>query len=434
MLASTEGELTGAVSLYVTSLLFISYVRANSGGIFPAFVTVAIVFYAYFPFIAFDPDLHNVFSGYARRLPTTQMAWLIIVISAFPFYYLFLSRKTNLTRIPLSNIAPRDVSAAYRLGVVCILVALANYLYLGFLYGDLFVLLNLFDYRSFRERGDIVVGAWVGFGIKLFAPGAALLGYCVLIRHRRFSASVLFLISVVLMIGTGTRQHILSVILTLIALSSWLSLRDRTGARSIGVLLVGAMAIVLAIAMRVARGGIEGLEGFVLLNTLYYDTFDSICFVIEYVDANGVAFLYTVYSLLVAWIPRDLWADKPLNFGRTLAYWIWGDQLDTGSSYGPLLAGESYANLGILGVIIFSWAVALLYRCAWRKVIRQRSPAAIVIGLMFVVNVIVVFRGEFAGAFIDSLFKVIMPIFLFVFMERVVPRRHIVRHIAKEPR
>ena len=68
---------------------------------------------------------------------------------------------------------------------------------------------------------------------------------------------------------------------------------------------------------------------------------------------------YTLYSILVNPIPRELWPGKPYGFGKILAMDA-GAPEESGVSYAAGIAGEGFANGGWVGVAFLAGLVGAL--------------------------------------------------------------------------
>jgi len=80
---------------------------------------------------------------------------------------------------------------------------------------------------------------------------------------------------------------------------------------------------------------------------------DETAFVIEnYGESRSFLGMHTLYSILVNPVPRVFWPSKPVGFGRVLAL-EQGFSEDGRNSLAAGIAGEGYANLGIVGAILF---------------------------------------------------------------------------------
>lgn len=72
----------------------------------------------------------------------------------------------------------------------------------------------------------------------------------------------------------------------------------------------------------------------------------------------------TFVAALVSWVPRELWAEKPVGFGTTLTELYRPDLLSVGHSEAALLHGEFVYNFGLPGIVLLvlgaGWTVMRL--------------------------------------------------------------------------
>ncbi len=75
---------------------------------------------------------------------------------------------------------------------------------------------------------------------------------------------------------------------------------------------------------------------------------------------------YSFWTLLCVPVPRPLWPEKPVAWGRQLA-WQRGYRYDTTVSLAATLPGEGYANFGVVGWALLPGLVGLATgACRWR--------------------------------------------------------------------
>lgn len=393
-------------------------------------LSVAFVAFFYIPFTTYDPLFHRPFPGYIRD---ELLASFCIFICGVFFSVLSPSFVRRKVVFSLGDFHPDSFRLLKKLSLFCFFIAVLNYIYYSISSGSFFSLFNLFDYRASREGGAVSGGALVGFGLKLFAPAAAFAIFYLIFKSSKTSERIslwfVIVFSVLFTLATGTRQNIVSILMFSFfsLMLRFLFVSDfntgRTAFRKYPVSYIAAPIVaifVLASAMRFFRGGGEAsLEVISLI--LYYDTFDSMVFVVGHTFDKGFEYFYSIKSLMVNYIPRGLWEDKPVNFGRLVAMWAWGDGLDTGASYGPLFTGEFYANGGVTMLFFSSIFLFFIFTRAQNLIFRLRSdPVFCSSFLLFVTSFAIVFRGEFVGAFVDACFKLVIPIFLYFLLRLII--------------
>lgn len=104
-----------------------------------------------------------------------------------------------------------------------------------------------------------------------------------------------------------------------------------------------------------------------------YDAFQMMLNAIEYVEANGIEHGRQLLGAVLFWVPRSLWADKPLSSGQLL-----GEA--SGYSYTNLSSpfwAEGYLNGGFAGVVVLFAAYGFLSRRMQEKYARSKDRAAL---------------------------------------------------------
>lgn len=127
---------------------------------------------------------------------------------------------------------------------------------------------------------------------------------------------------------------------------------------------------------------------------------------------------HTFFTLIVNPIPRSIWPDKPIGFGRILALHNLGilnpdaKQINLSSaSFSAGISGEGYANFGLIGVTIFSaifGAISGIFAKLSKTLIYSNSAMSLIIGILLL-------KGSFSfvrGAMLDNLFQTIYPVTL----------------------
>lgn len=134
---------------------------------------------------------------------------------------------------------------------------------------------------------------------------------------------------------------------------------------------------------------------------------------------------HTFFSILVNPIPRLVWNDKPIGFGKIMAlhsFGLWNPEPKhmnmTASSFSAGISGEGYSNFGLTGVIIFSavfGAISGIFAKLSKKLIYSNSAISIIVGLLFL-------KGSFSfvrGAMLDNLFHTLYPVLMIIIIAKL---------------
>ena len=126
-----------------------------------------------------------------------------------------------------------------------------------------------------------------------------------------------------------------------------------------------------------------------------YDSFPQVRAAAEYVGANGHTLGRQIEGVLLFWVPRQAWPDKPLDTGILLARFE-GNSLNSNLS-APLWA-ESYLDFGLPGVLAIFVALGAVSRRADEAFVRdfrQRLPTAACLAVpVLAVYQVIVLRGS----------------------------------------
>jgi hypothetical protein len=140
----------------------------------------------------------------------------------------------------------------------------------------------------------------------------------------------------------------------------------------------------------------------------YADVFDTLVYLVRYVDTFGHTFGSNALGLLTFYIPRELWAGKPeliaISLGEELMYFSNAGTFNLSSFYG----GELFMDFHIGGVFLAAMFLALLM--VWVKKIDssfgltafQKIPVFIFIG-----SVPIIIRGPIMAVGTLMLFQIV---------------------------
>jgi hypothetical protein len=152
---------------------------------------------------------------------------------------------------------------------------------------------------------------------------------------------------------------------------------------------------------------------------------DHIAFIFQYYEAGNFHYFTSFYAIAVNLIPRALWPEKPVGFGKQLA-WLQGYSKENPTSVAAGIAGEGYANGGWLGLILLSLLVgAFCGLCAgvafWG--FRNGNILDIFLSLLFFAPSISFIRGDMLTAWGTTVYPLIAVLLLLVALRFLVLRR-----------
>lgn len=123
----------------------------------------------------------------------------------------------------------------------------------------------------------------------------------------------------------------------------------------------------------------------------------------------------TLIDAFVFWIPRALWAAKPMSFGLTFAQGYMPDFQFTVMTYmSPSLPGELWANFAWPGVLAGGFGIGVLLRASWEAVHRGGPSQLLLHGFWFL-TVVHLVEGSIAAQFANFVTDVV-PLLLATWM------------------
>ncbi len=130
-----------------------------------------------------------------------------------------------------------------------------------------------------------------------------------------------------------------------------------------------------------------------------FDNYSTLNLTISHVEKNGITFGRQLLGVLLFFVPRSLWPNKPIGSGAFVAeshYW------DFTNISSPIIA-EGYINFGIFGIVLFAAIIGYIvarfdskfYKCGKLSFIKVYYPLAL--GLIFFI-----LRGDLMSSFAYS--------------------------------
>ncbi|WP_283642101.1 O-antigen polymerase [Croceibacter atlanticus] len=74
------------------------------------------------------------------------------------------------------------------------------------------------------------------------------------------------------------------------------------------------------------------------------------------IQLNGESYV----AAFLFFIPRDLWSNKPIGFGKQLVEWYQPWLFETGHSLAGTFIAEAYANFGVLGILFSPFLIFII--------------------------------------------------------------------------
>ncbi|WP_426431861.1 O-antigen polysaccharide polymerase Wzy [Winogradskyella sp. HB-48] len=133
-------------------------------------------------------------------------------------------------------------------------------------------------------------------------------------------------------------------------------------------------------------------------SSLHYDSYANIMATVDYVGKEGMSFGFQLIGALLFFIPRSLWASKPLSTGELIGNHLIDDFGFTYNNLSNSMVSEGYINFGFLGVIFF--ALLLSYFVVFfLKWLRSSNCLKEAIAFYFAIHLIFILRGDLTNAY-----------------------------------
>lgn len=149
-----------------------------------------------------------------------------------------------------------------------------------------------------------------------------------------------------------------------------------------------------------------------------FDGFQSLVTAVKSVNDYGLRYGEGLWSAIVSIVPRGLWLEKPIHSG---AY--------VGEMYGAVntnlsmpLPAEFYLDFGLVGVLLGSFAFAVLLRTTDAYVNRGANTSfAYIVSVILVANMLFISRGALAA--VSEFFLTMIIVLLVIYMLAKFGRR-----------
>ncbi len=127
----------------------------------------------------------------------------------------------------------------------------------------------------------------------------------------------------------------------------------------------------------------------------HYDAYTMFMLIQEYAEAAGLSYGRQLLGVLLFWVPRVFWADKPLGSGQTAAEFFHWDFTNLSC---PLPA-EGYVNFGVAGLVLFAVVFAFIVRLLDDAFWKGRNGFLKIVYPFIVPFIFFLMRGDLLSSF-----------------------------------
>lgn len=252
---------------------------------------------------------------------------------------------------------------------------------------------------------------------KVLIPGVIYFRILSLINSSIFvtylCAELFFFIGLFIAFSTGIRSYILFVILSdfFASIYGHIFLKQKINYLKYFVVIFLGIFVITFLTINRSKSFIDIndlMDSFqnVSLSTLFEDKSAIGINVNEVIDFGFSKYgltnetLIGVFAIIVNPVPRAIWPDKPVGYGKIVAHDMFGtDLFGPGLSLAGGIVGESYYNLGWLGIGVFSAIFGFAFKIISRCIKFRRD----LIGIVFVIYASVFSYGFIRGDWLSAL-------------------------------
>ena len=377
-----------------------SCMKDEVGAAFATVTTFILMFFFVAPIFQLSE-----FDGYFinnYRPSTSQIVSANFLLILFSFFFTFTYKKfNNRTFNPIVKINDSSSQNIIPLMVLISIIAAAW----------AFSSIELYSVTTFEDPTD--VGSDIGLTIKhklfFMVPFAALGFY---LSKQTINRNIVFLFLLVLLVLLtkniifDRRNALGPVYLAIIFMFFW---KDKISSKNVFMIVTPSLLFVFPILSIFINNPIETwvdvftfekvtyeIQGHFL--DMHYDAWANFIASLQYAETEGMRLGEQILGALLFFMPRDIWADKPISSGQMLGEYLvlYYNLWFTNISF-PLPA-EGYVDFGILGLVFYAvilgyYSRRLDYFINYGNFVDRTSALYFTFYLLFVL------RGAFLPAF-----------------------------------
>lgn len=153
-------------------------------------------------------------------------------------------------------------------------------------------------------------------------------------------------------------------------------------------------------------------------NTVDFDAFTLVARSVRYVRENGITWGQQLWNIILFFVPRSIWADKPITTNVLIAT----NQNQNFTNLSCPLPAEGYVNFGIIGLLLYCIVYAkinkFLDNMYWKSCKPDELSFLNVIYPFLCVITLYINRGPLQPSFIQTIALMLPLIFLNLFTKR----------------
>ncbi|MCM3124168.1 MULTISPECIES: O-antigen polymerase [unclassified Mesobacillus] len=367
-----------ANSLFIilSVFLYVMFKSDNSNDFFSTWKIFIYTFFAFYVFHIFSMQFDEpVFYDYPYEYKTPKILLKsanLFFIGSIMFFLGYKNTQKINASIPLLQFSISSLNNKHKLmlyNYILIFIALVadffnSYIYMGSIFGRITT-----NYSSV-SLGSLSLLLYL-YPVFLTNTAYILMKYKVNFFNK-FSLIFLSIIVLGMQFFAGTRSFLFSFFIAAIYLYTINISQKKHGLlkfnsklRKIIMFMILGFVYLLNVLMQVYRQNkdiITVFKNIKFSDILWkYDTFETYLIVIRHFpDIESYKYFYSIKNILVWVIPRSMYDDKSIAFGKYLAYLVWPSYSNIPSAYAGITFGEFYANFGVLGMFITLFIIGII--------------------------------------------------------------------------
>jgi len=357
--------------LFLAIVAQCSFVLAASG--VKALNLISVYFLFVLVFLALIPWLHYSYDHHMWRsspIPDAQYALsnILILLSNFLIMIIYKVAFSNSSRVSISS-QPR----AHRKEISFLLVLLSLSGFIGVLYLNNFSMVQLLVrgvVDSQRETREISSSLTLIFSsVFRLTPLFCFLYAVTELPKKRFLKFLLFIILLFSVFPTGVPRYLAAFVYIPVLVLLFPTLqRASTFSASLTLSIIFIFPFLEQFRYFSELDQISYRPEIEFFFAAHFDAYENMSSAIE---AEFITFGYQLLGVFLFFVPRSVWATKPVGSGYELAQ-------DSGYIFQNIsmpFLGEGYVNFGVLGIVLFSVVIGVVMGKLDKRFVLRRGDS-----------------------------------------------------------
>ena len=159
-----------------------------------------------------------------------------------------------------------------------------------------------------------------------------------------------------------------------------------------------------------------------------FDSYSMLARTLLYTESNGLTFGRQLTGNILFFVPRSIWANKPIGSGAHIARYLNWKFTNVSCPF----IGEGYINFGIIGVIIFAIVfINIIQRTTFRYeyILRNNTKRIALLEMTYPFSLgftFFIMRGDLLSS-LSYLIGFLIPFIFFIIVDKIISKKIIIK-------